>query len=77
LRLRRYALIAFLFSRPSSSSSFSHRFRRIAKEEGLPIGAPLEYDEKWYRHQVPGGMISNLRHQLKILGKENQMDSVY
>jgi oxaloacetate decarboxylase (Na+ extruding) subunit alpha len=51
-------------------------FHRIAKEEGLPIGAPREYDEKWYRHQVPGGMISNLRHQLKMLGKENQMDKV-
>lgn len=51
-------------------------FRRIAKEEGLPIGAPREYDENWYRHQVPGGMISNLRHQLKMLGKEDQMSNV-
>jgi oxaloacetate decarboxylase (Na+ extruding) subunit alpha len=51
-------------------------FRRIATEEGLPVGAPREYDEKWYRHQVPGGMISNLRHQLKLLGKEDQMDRV-
>jgi oxaloacetate decarboxylase alpha subunit len=48
----------------------------IAKKEGLPIGAPREYDETWYRHQVPGGMISNLRHQLKMLGKENQMGRV-
>ena len=31
-------------------------FRWIAKQEGLPIGAPREYDETWYRHQVPGGM---------------------
>ena len=51
-------------------------FRRIAKEEGLPIGAPREYDETWYGHQVPGGMISNLRHQLKMLGKEDRMPSV-
>ncbi len=51
-------------------------FRRIANEEGLPIGAPREYDETWYRHQVPGGMISNLRHQLKMLGKEDQMQAV-
>jgi oxaloacetate decarboxylase alpha subunit len=50
--------------------------RRCAKEEGLPIGAPREYDEDWYRHQVPGGMISNLRHQLKMLGKENKMPDV-
>jgi oxaloacetate decarboxylase alpha subunit len=51
-------------------------FRRIAQQEGLPIGAPREYDELWYRHQVPGGMISNLRHQLKMLGKEDRMQQV-
>ena len=45
-------------------------FRRVAQEEGLPVGAPREYDQTWYGHQVPGGMISNLRHQLKMLGKE-------
>src|SRR5687767_12713428 len=51
-------------------------FRRIAQEAGLPIGAPREYDQGWYRHQVPGGMISNLRHQLKMLGKEDRMQAV-
>ena len=51
-------------------------FRRCAKEEGLPIGAPREYEQGWYRHQVPGGMISNLRHQLKMLGKEDKMQDV-
>jgi len=51
-------------------------FRRCATEAGLPIGAPREYDQGWYRHQVPGGMISNLRHQLKMLGKEDKMPDV-
>ncbi|HTN72414.1 MAG TPA: biotin carboxyl carrier protein [Methylomirabilota bacterium] len=51
-------------------------FRWVAQREGFPIGAPREYDEQWYRHQVPGGMISNLRHQLKMLGKENQLPKV-
>src|SRR3989441_10170366 len=51
-------------------------FRSVAQREGFPIGAPREYDEQWYRHQVPGGMISNLRHQLKMLGKENQLPKV-
>ena len=50
--------------------------RRCAKEADLPIGAPREYDQGWYRHQVPGGMISNLRHQLKMLGKEDKMPDV-
>jgi oxaloacetate decarboxylase alpha subunit len=51
-------------------------FSRVAKREGLPVGAPREYDQAWYRHQVPGGMISNLRHQLKLMGKEEKLDEV-
>ena len=33
----------------------------------MPVGKPLEYTEAHYGHQVPGGMISNLRHQLSQL----------
>ena len=42
----------------------SDHFAQVAKREGLPIGTPLEYTEAHFTHQVPGGMISNLRHQL-------------
>src|SRR4026209_593585 len=48
-------------------------FTFIAKCEGHPIGAPREYDHGQYLHQVPGGMISNLRHQLRTTGMENKM----
>ena len=51
-------------------------FSRVAKGEGLPVGAPREFDQAWYGHQVPGGMISNLRHQLKIMGKEDKLEEV-
>jgi oxaloacetate decarboxylase alpha subunit len=51
-------------------------FTWIARREGLPIGAPREYDEAWYGHQVPGGMISNLRHQLRVMGKEDKLQAV-
>lgn len=54
----------------------SAHFSRIAKEENLPVGAPREYDQNWYAHQVPGGMISNLRHQLKLMGKEDKLEEV-
>jgi oxaloacetate decarboxylase alpha subunit len=37
---------------------------------------PLEYEELLYRHQVPGGMISNLRHQLGLAGIEHRLDEV-
>lgn len=48
-------------------------FNFIAKREGHPIGAPREYDYAQYLHQVPGGMISNLRHQLRTMGMEERL----
>ena len=48
-------------------------FRFIGKLEGLPVGAPREYEHAQYLHQVPGGMISNLRHQLRSMGMENKV----
>ena len=37
------------------------------------MGAQREYDHAQYLHQVPGGMISNLRHQLRTMGMENRL----
>ncbi len=51
-------------------------FTSIAKREGLPIGAPAQYDCSHYVHQVPGGMISNLRHQLSTCGLAGKIDAV-
>jgi oxaloacetate decarboxylase alpha subunit len=48
-------------------------FTWIARHEGLPIGAPAEFDLAQYHHQVPGGMISNLRRQLRQVGLEHQL----
>ncbi len=48
-------------------------FTAVARRENLAIGQPFAYDEFQYRHQVPGGVISNLRHQLKLLGKEDRL----
>ena len=53
----------------------TEHFTYVAKRDGLPIGKPLEYDQAQYGHQVPGGMISNMRHQLKIVGMEDKMDA--
>jgi oxaloacetate decarboxylase alpha subunit len=52
----------------------SEHFTYIAKREGFPIGAPVEYDYAQYQHQVPGGMISNLRFQLRKVGMEDKID---
>jgi oxaloacetate decarboxylase alpha subunit len=45
-----------------------------AKQENLPIGKTPEYDYAQYVHQIPGGMISNLRHQLARVGMENKIE---
>ncbi len=52
------------------------RLNRIAKLENLPVGVPLEYDHGVYSHQVPGGVISNLRTQLGQLGIGHKLDEV-
>jgi len=51
----------------------AEHFTAIAKRDGLAIGKPFAYDESQYLHQVPGGVISNLRHQLKLVGKEDKL----
>jgi oxaloacetate decarboxylase alpha subunit len=45
-----------------------------AKQDHLPIGKTPEYDCGQYVHQIPGGMISNLRYQLRRVGMENRVD---
>ncbi len=54
----------------------SDRLTYIAGREGLPLGSPLEYDAAQYRHQTPGGVISNLKHQLSQLGIQDRLDAV-
>jgi oxaloacetate decarboxylase alpha subunit len=45
-----------------------------AHQENLPIGKTPEYDYAQYVHQIPGGMISNLRHQLSRVGMAHKID---
>ena len=52
----------------------SEHFLRVARAENLPVGEPLSYDERLYRHQVPGGMISHMRFQLGQLGLADRID---
>ena len=54
----------------------AERLTAIARQENLPIGAPLEYDAAQYVHQVPGGVISNLKHQLAELRISHRLDEV-
>lgn len=51
-------------------------FREVAREYGFPVGVPLPYDAGHYIHQVPGGMISNLRFQLSNAGLSAKLPQV-
>ena len=51
----------------------SRHFTTIARREGFPIGEPVAYDYSQYIHQIPGGMISNLRNQLREVGAEDRL----
>lgn len=51
-------------------------FRRVAEQEGLPLGVAAEYDEFHFTHQVPGGMLTNLKAQLAQMGLSDRFDAV-
>jgi oxaloacetate decarboxylase alpha subunit len=52
----------------------------VAQTEGRPVAARAEFDPASYQafagHQIPGGMISNFRNQLKDLGLIHRLDEV-
>ena len=54
----------------------SAHFRRVAEHEGKPLGTPAEYDAFHYQHQIPGGMLSNMRAQLQQAGLANKLGDV-
>ncbi len=57
-------------------AAVSSHFREIARKEGLPTGAPLEYNLFHFEHQVPGGMMTNLTRQLRELKMEHRLDEI-
>jgi oxaloacetate decarboxylase alpha subunit len=54
----------------------SEHFRRVAEQEGKPLGAPMAYDAFHYEHQLPGGMLTNLKYQLETAGLSDRFDEV-
>ena len=54
----------------------SEHFRGVARDRGLPLGAPTEYDAAYYRHQMPGGMVTTTRRMLAELGRPELFDAV-
>jgi oxaloacetate decarboxylase alpha subunit len=57
-------------------AQMSAYFTGLAARIGRPVGAPAEYDVSIYRHQLPGGMTSTLRRQLREVGLEHRWEDV-
>ena len=49
-------------------------FEAVAQEAGFPVGTPQEYSEYHFEHQIPGGMMTNLKRQLAELKIEDRLD---
>ena len=71
-RRRGYAVVIDL----DIITEVAERLAYIAEREGKPTGAPLEYDEFHFHHQVAGGMISNLHVQLETVGLQDRMEEI-
>lgn len=54
----------------------SEFFNMVAEREGLPKGAPVEHDAYYYVHQLPGGMVTTLKRQLKEMKIEHRFPEV-
>lgn len=56
--------------------AMSDYFAKLAEAEGLPSGAPQEFDASFMRHQIAGGVLTTTRRQLAELKLEHKMPAV-
>jgi oxaloacetate decarboxylase alpha subunit len=54
----------------------TRHFEQLAAAKGLPAGAPREFDAAYYRHQLPGGMVTTTRRMLTELRRPELFDQV-
>jgi oxaloacetate decarboxylase alpha subunit len=51
-------------------------FAAVARAKGLAPGVPAEFDAAFYRHQLPGGMVTTTRRQLAEWRRADLFDAV-
>ena len=54
----------------------SEHFTELARAKGLPAGQAREFDAAYYRHQLPGGMVTTTRRMLEELRRPELFDAV-
>jgi oxaloacetate decarboxylase alpha subunit len=59
-----------------AAARVGEHFAELARTKGLPAGAPREFDAAYYRHQLPGGMVSTTRRMLDELGQGERFEAV-
>jgi oxaloacetate decarboxylase alpha subunit len=51
-------------------------FTELARAKGLPSGARQELDSSYYRHQLPGGMVTTTRRMLEEMRRPELFDAM-
>jgi oxaloacetate decarboxylase (Na+ extruding) subunit alpha len=59
-----------------AQSAVTAYFDALAARKGLPAGQPQEFDGAYYRHQLPGGMVTTTQRMLTEIGRPELYDEV-
>ena len=59
-----------------AQAAVTAHFAALGRDKGLPAGAPMEFDAAYYRHQLPGGMVSTTRRMLDEIRRPELFDAV-
>jgi oxaloacetate decarboxylase (Na+ extruding) subunit alpha len=54
----------------------AEHFYALARDKGLPAGQPQEFDAAYYKHQLPGGMVTTTRRMLAEIRRPELFDAV-
>jgi oxaloacetate decarboxylase (Na+ extruding) subunit alpha len=57
-------------------AAVSEYFAALALNKGLPAGTPQEFDAAYYRHQLPGGMVTTTQRMLAEIRRPELYDQV-
>jgi oxaloacetate decarboxylase alpha subunit len=59
-----------------AAAAVAEHFHALAQAKGLPAGEPREFDAAYYRHQLPGGMVTTTRRMLDEVRRPELFEKV-
>ncbi len=60
----------------SAATRVAEHLHALARAKGLPAGEPREFDAAYYKHQLPGGMVTTTRRMLAEIRRPELFDAV-